>query len=121
MLNEPNVCEDTMDDEKNLNMHLAFLVIHEFFKKTGKIPENKENDLNNIYIINNDLYEKYREKFFCESNRDEHLLNLIYKYANYELSPICGFAGGIISQEILKFTGIHFMIFWIILPKMSHY
>ena len=107
MLNEPNVCEDTMDDEKNLNMHLAFLVIHEFFKKTGKIPENTENDLNNIYIINNDLYKKYREKFFCESNRDEHLLNLIYKYANYELSPICGFAGGIISQEILKFTGIY--------------
>ena len=107
MLNEPNVCEDTMDDEKNLNMHLAFLVIHEFFKKTGKIPENTENDLNNIYIINNDLYEKYREKFFYESNRDEHLLNLIYKYANYELSPICGFAGGIISQEILKFTGIY--------------
>ena len=50
---------------------------------------------------------KYKEKFFCELNRDEHLLNLINKYANYDLSSICGFAGGIISQEILKFAGIY--------------
>lgn len=38
---------------------------------------------------------------------DEIYLNDIFRYSKCEISPICWYGGGIVSQEIIKYTGIY--------------
>lgn len=40
---------------------------------------------------------KYKEEF----------LTYIFKYSTSQISPICSYAGGVVSQEIIKYIGLY--------------
>ena len=103
MIYEPNKCEDNLDDSQNINMHMAFIVLHEYYKTFKKLPEiDNLNDLLNIY-------QNIIQKFEFSKNLDleDNYFNNILKFSKYEIAPICGYGGGIISQEIFKYTGVY--------------
>ena len=108
MINFPMLCEKNINSENNeLNLHLAFLSLHEYFKINKKLPDNKQDDLNNILNITKKIYEKYKNDWCKNINLNEQLLDSIYKYSKCQISPICGYGGGVASQEIIKYIGIY--------------
>lgn len=107
LLHLPEQCEYVNQKNIELNMHLAFLSLHEYYKNQKKLPENNKNDLTNILNITNDIYNKYKNEWCKKINIEEGFLKDIYKYAKCEISPICGYGGGVVSQEIIKYIGIY--------------
>ena len=103
MLDEPNKCDENLDQEQNLNLHLAFLLIHELKKNKKRLPRNDE-DIKYCLDIKTEIIKRYKG-FYCELN--ENFIYKILEFSQYEISPICGYGGGIIAQEVLKYTGIY--------------
>ena len=106
MLYEPKFCQYMIDKDKNINLHIAFLSIHEYFKIHKSLP-----DLNSIISgeIKN-IIMKIREYYFdlCKDIKyDEKLIFSVIKHCKYEISPICGYGGGVVSQEIIKYIGLY--------------
>jgi len=106
MLNSPNQCECINLIDKELNLHLAYLSLHEFFQTFNKLPEN-DDELNNIIRIMKNIYQKNITTWCKELKINEELLKDIFKYSSCNISPICSYSGGVISQEIIKFIGIY--------------
>ena len=88
-------------------MHLAFLSLHEYYKKNKKLPENNKNDLIEIMAITEDIFTKNKNEWCKDIYLEEILLNNIYKYSKCEISPICSYGGGVVSQEIVKYIGLY--------------
>lgn len=106
MLNKPKFCEFMLDPEKNINLHIAFLLIHEYFKKYRKLPDKSFNDSNTFKKLLKKVIKSYCD--LCENfNYDESLIYFVFKNSKYEISPICGYGGGVVSQEIIKYIGLY--------------
>ena len=107
MLYLPNQGENINPINKELNLHLAFLSLHEFFQIHNKLPENNDDDLNNILLIMKNIFKKNEENWCKDLNIEEEYLKDVFKYSTCQISPICSYAGGVISQEIIKYIGIY--------------
>ncbi len=107
MLNFPEQCEYVNQKNLEINMHLAFLALHEYYKKYKKLPENNKEDLAQILDFTKDIYLKNQNNWCKNIDLNEEFLNDIYKYSKCEISPICGYGGGVVSQEIIKYIGIY--------------
>lgn len=107
MLNLPNQCEYVNEDNKEINLHLAFICLHEYYKNYKTLPENNKDDLANIMNITKDIYLKNQKRLYKDINLDEGFLNAIYKFSKCEISPVCGYGGGVVSQEIIKYIGLY--------------
>lgn len=107
LLNLPLLCESVNQRNIELNLHLAFLSLHEYYKKNKKLPENNKNDLIQILDIAKDIYLKNQKEWCKDINIDEEFLKNIYKYSKCQISPVCGYGGGVVSQEIIKYIGIY--------------
>lgn len=105
MINKPKFCDYMWDKDTNLNLHIAFLIIHEYFKINKKLPDKNLN-IEEIKRISKNVFEECYD--LCKDFQyDENLINLVLKYSSYEISPICGYGGGVVSQEIIKFIGLY--------------
>ena len=92
-------------------IHCGILALHEFFEKNNSsLP-----DLNNLEMskeileISKEIYKKLKsegQKWIdnIKTWNDKIILN-IGNWAKSEINPICSFLGGIVAQEIVKFTG----------------
>jgi len=107
MINLPEKCEYINPTNKELNLHLAFLSLHRFYKEYKKLPDNNKEDLNKILNITKDLYKKHEELWCKNIVLDEQYIVDIYKYSKCEISPVCGYGGGVVSQEIIKYIGLY--------------
>ena len=58
ILELPEQCECVNKRDIELNLHLGFLSLHEYYKKTKKLPENNEDDLSKIMNITKDIYKR---------------------------------------------------------------
>lgn len=106
MLYKPKFCDYMLDKEKNINLHISFLVIHEYFKIYKGLPESNFNDKNlfkNLLKISIESFNDLCKDFIC----NEDFIYSIFKNCKYEISPICGYGGGVVSQEIIKFIGLY--------------
>ena len=109
-LNEPKCEEDFYDDERNTLRHSIIFGIIKYFNEFEKLPElNNEEKSQKILEYSKKYFEEkkinnewYKE---TEQNFDENMVLNISKWSKAELSPICSFIGGIMTQEIIKFTG----------------
>ena len=107
MINLPEKCEYINPTNKELNLHLAFLSLHKFYKENKKLPDSTNNDLNKILNITKYIYKKNKKGWCKNINLDEEYIKDIYKYSKCEISPICGYGGGVVSQEIIKYIGLY--------------
>ena len=105
MLNKPKFCEYMLDENKNLNLHIAFLVIHKYYEIYKKLPDKYYID---IEIFNNLLKNTLISYDICKDfNLDENLIYFIFQNSKFEISPVCGYGGGVASQEIIKSIGLY--------------
>ena len=101
-----NYYENKLKEEKEKNS---------FEEETNELSDNNKyednDDLDSDSESSEFLYEKNENWFENSNNFDEEKLLNLTKWAKSEISPFCSFIGGIISQEIVKFTGKYTPIF----------
>lgn len=107
MLYMPCNGENINPRDKELMLHLAFLSLHIFFKTYKKLPENNKLDMSNILEIIKNIFKKNEGNWLGDMNINEEFLIDICKNSACEISPICSYAGGVVSQEIIKYIGIY--------------
>ena len=98
--------------KKNINpiLHCGFMGVQKYFTKYRKLPEL--NDLNECKLIieyAKEIYEKSKknnEEWIEDMNEfNEKIVENIARWSKAEIAPMCSIMGGIISQEVIKFTG----------------
>ena len=99
---------------RNELLFISFLAIHESFSKNKCLPElnNKSqvaeivNRTKEIYDTNLKLSKDGKLNWFAGVQEwDEKIPCQIASWARAEISPVCAFLGGVVAQEIVKFTG----------------
>jgi len=102
----PTFCEYTLNRDININLHIAFLLIHKYFSIHKTLPDKNFNNFNelkkgieNICNSCGDMFKNFKYS--------ENLIYSIFVNSKYEISPVCGYGGGVISQEIIKYIGIY--------------
>ena len=107
---------DPMDSSKlgrNELLFISFLAIHEFFSKNNSLPElNNKIQAEKIVKRTKEIYEENSKFSFLKwfkdiQDWDEKIPFQIASWAKAEISPVCSFLGGIVAQEIIKFTGLY--------------
>ena len=105
---------DPIDYSKgNINpiLHCGFMSLQEYFNNNKKLP--KLNDLEESKIIvelAKKKFYKYKEEKLewiddDEIIFDEKIVEKIARWSKAEISPVCSIIGGILAQEVIKFTG----------------
>lgn len=64
------------------------------------MPEKYFNDYNTFKDILKNVTDSFPE--LCKDFNYQSLIYFIFKNSLYEISPICGYGGGVASQEIIK-------------------
>ena len=92
-------------------IHCGILALHEFYEKyNNSLPEQNNSEMSKeILEISKNIYNNARKEGQKWSNNikdwnDKIIMN-IGNWAKCEIPPICSFLGGIVAQEIVKFTG----------------
>ena len=92
-------------------IHCGILALHEFYEKhNNSLPElNNLEMAQEILKLSKEIYDKAKNKGSkwvenIKTWNDSIILN-IANWSRSEISPICSFLGGIVAQEIVKFTG----------------
>ena len=105
MLNKPKFCVYMLDEDKNLNLHFAFLIIHEYYEIYKNLPDKNNTDIGIFNNLLNNTLISY--DIFKDFNYDKSLIYFIFQNSKYEISPVCGYGGGVASQEIIKYIGLY--------------
>ena len=86
------------------------IAIQKFYDEGNKLPGiNNDIDAKKVLKYAKSIYEKAKIQNDDWINNIEHLdeniIMNVAKWSRCEISPICSFLGGIVSQEIIKATG----------------
>ena len=99
---------------RNELLYISFLSLHEYYAKNNSLPElNNKSQADEIVKRTKELYDEYSKLskegklnwFAGVQEWDEKIPFNVASWARSEISPVCAFLGGIVSQEIVKFTG----------------
>ena len=94
----------------NQLLHCGIIALHQFYSKYQKLPEiNDIEEGKEIIKITKDIFNlclknKYKWIEKVKSFDESFILKLAF-WSRCEISPVCTFLGGIVSQEIVKITG----------------
>ena len=107
--NEPEI-NDYSKEGRNELLHCAFIAIHEYYKDKNELPEiNMKNHAKEVFIRAKSIYENSKNNDEIWINKidyfDENIIMKVARWSRCEISPLCSFLGGIVSQEIIKATG----------------
>ncbi len=107
---KPKHQEKLIDDEKDQIRHSIIYGIMKYFDKNNSLPElNEEIGSKKIVEYAKNYFEERKkcDDWFNETSEDfdESMAFDLAKWSRAELIPLCSFMGGIIAQEIVKFTG----------------
>ena len=102
---------------RNELLYISFLSLHEYYAKKNELPEfNNKAQADEIVKRTKELYDEYSKLskegklnwFAGVQDWDEKIPFNIASWARAEISPVCVFLGGVVSQEIVKFTGKYY-------------
>jgi ubiquitin-activating enzyme E1 len=101
---------DYTKEGRNELLHCALLAIHKFYDEEKKLPQiNGLDDAMKVLSYAKSIYQKSQNKneewINNIENFEEEIVMNIAKWSQCEISPVCSFLGGIVSQEIIKATG----------------
>lgn len=88
-------------------LHIATWAVREFQKRHGHLPElHNESHASEVLSLANEINASQQGKtHFNVEKIEESTVRNLSLYARAQLSPIASFWGGIVAQEIVKFTG----------------
>ena len=99
---------------RNELLFISFLAIHEFYSKNNSLPElNNKTQVEEVVKRTKEIYDENLKLskegklnwFAGVQDWDEKIPCQIASWAKAEISPVCAFLGGVVAQEIVKFTG----------------
>jgi ubiquitin-activating enzyme E1 len=95
---------------RNELLHCAVRALHEYYNTNKSLPElNNKSQCDNVVSLAKNIYNSAKEKKekWIENSQEfnENLVYNVARWAKSEISPICAFLGGVVAQEIVKFTG----------------
>ena len=101
---------DYSKEGRNELLHCAFIGIHKYYDEKNELPEiNVKEKAKEVLKYAKSFYEeakKNNEEWINNiENFDEKIIMNVARWSKCEISPICSFLGGIVSQEIIKVTG----------------
>lgn len=78
----------------------------EFHSLAGRLPQNNDEDFNEVLGLVKKINEsnKATDGLTIEEI-DEKLVRNVARFSQYQISPLAAFFGGIVAQEVVKFTG----------------
>ena len=99
----------------------TYLLLLEYYKENNSLKEinNNEHDKNVLdkeKVLYNKAKNNNEDWINNNENLDEQVILNVAKWSKCQISPICSFLGGIVSQEVIKETGKYIPInryFWI--------
>jgi ubiquitin-activating enzyme E1 len=108
-----NKIPDPIDFSKfgrNELLHCGVLALHEFFSKRNNLPElNNEEHCKEFVALAKEIYESFKSKnsdwIQNAAEFDEKIVRNISLFARANIVPVTSFLGGVVAQEIVKFTG----------------
>eukprot|EP00919_Chromeraceae_sp_WS-2016_P047057 GHVR01111596.1.p1 GENE.GHVR01111596.1~~GHVR01111596.1.p1 ORF type:complete len:438 (-),score=141.38 GHVR01111596.1:143-1456(-) len=95
-------------------LHIACNSVQEFIKKNNKFPTHDNNDDVKDVL---DFAQEFNEKAKIQKTSihgyhsvsvesiDVDVIEKTAKYSSCSLSPMCAFMGGVLAQEVVKYTG----------------
>ena len=110
----PQIIDETSCNEI---IHIGILALYSFYNKYNFLPEiNNENQAEELLKIAKQIFneKEKNEEFWVQDIKNEYddfnaLFEKTIKYlslwSRIEISPIASFLGGVIGQEIIKYTG----------------
>lgn len=88
-------------------LHYALQGVFRFFDKNGSLPSNSEADakavLDHAKAINEE--NKSTDGAWTIDEFSEGIFSKVSRYSQASISPVASFFGGVVAQEIVKFTG----------------
>lgn len=100
MLETPDLAKFGRSDQ----LHVALCGITEFLAKHGRYPEPA--DQATCLDLAKALMEKNKaDEGFFQEEVEEKVFNPAVNFASCSISPMAAFYGGIVAQEIVKYTG----------------
>lgn len=88
-------------------LHLAFCGIWRFQQQNeGRLPGNSEEDFQSVLAAVKAINQSNKDSdgFYLEEI-EENVIRNVTLYSRACISPIAAFFGGVVAQEIVKFTG----------------
>ena len=99
-----------LKEGRNELLYMAFICIHDFYYANNYcLPQLNNMDQAKMILENvRKLYENAKKNIYCFKDSqefDEKVVINVIRWAAANIQPICGFFGGILTQEIIKATG----------------
>lgn len=94
--------------QRSEHLHLGIMSIHIFANKHDcNYPQNTKEDLDQVIEIAKGINAKRKDsgKVDAIEEIDESVIRNLAAFSSCSISPLAAFFGGIVAQEIVKFTG----------------
>lgn len=88
-------------------LHIAMQAIHQYQQDhEGELPQNHRDEVHEVVEIAHKINEKNKTEggFFVEKV-DDYVVKTAAKFSRAEICPMTSYFGGIVCQEVVKFTG----------------
>ena len=98
-------------EKKKELLHITILSLHYYYSFHKSLPSlNNNNDIKEIINLIKIIIELLPEKEIIKKIKeiDENYVLKVIKFSQNQISPISTFLGGIVTQEIIKYTGKYF-------------
>jgi ubiquitin-activating enzyme E1 len=88
-------------------LHIVFWAVREFQRKHGNLPAlHNDQHAQEVFAIANEINARQKELgHFNVEAVEESVVRYVSRFARAQVSPVASFWGGIMAQEIVKFTG----------------
>lgn len=88
-------------------LHIGLQAIHKFQIKNKRFPKNKRTEVHEVLKLAKEVNTELKKDKNAHSvdKLDEEVIKLMAKYARNQICPLTSFFGGIIAQEVVKYTG----------------
>lgn len=89
-------------------LHIGLTGLMKFYVDHKRLPKNKRKEVHEVLKTvhkYNDELAKNNKDYFSVDKIDDGVIKLMTKFSRNQIAPMTSFFGGIVSQEVVKFTG----------------
>lgn len=107
ILDEPLIIPDLSKFGRSEQLHIGIRALREYQRRTGVLPElHNTQHAEELYQISLEInnHAKLTQGLYLDS-LDRSVIQTLSLYSRAQISPLVSFWGGIMAQEIVKFTG----------------
>lgn len=88
-------------------LHYSLQGVFRFYDKNGRLPSNTEDDATAVINFAKEINEENKsvEGAWTLDEWSDEIFHNVARYASASISPVASFFGGVVAQEIVKYTG----------------